>query len=76
MPTLLFLVCPRRRYRWNDVIHGEIKATDLARPLVQIDLALLKVECINGRMFTHTVFYETVLDSRKEGDENLPFDGA
>ena len=61
---------------WNDVIHGEIKATGLSRPLVQIDMGLLKVECINGRMYTNTVFYETVLDSRKPGDENLPFEGA
>jgi hypothetical protein len=64
------------RYAWDDVISGSIFGVGLTRPVVQVDLGLLKVECIGGQMHTTTLFYETLLDSRKPGEDNAPFTGS
>jgi hypothetical protein len=64
------------RYAWDDVISGSIFGIGLTRPIVQVDLGLLKVESIGGQMHTTTLFYESLLDARKPGEDNLPFTGA
>ncbi len=62
-------------YAWDDVIAGTVYAQGLTKPIVQIDLALMQVECIAGQVHSTTLFFESLLDSRKPGDDNLPYHG-
>lgn len=66
----------RSTFALSDHLRGVVQFSDLADPIVFIELSIVRLESGDGDSQETIVFAEPLLDVREGGEENLPISGS